>query len=149
MNLFFLAHCLLAVGCSSMYHDARSKFPPDPRARLELRMEEARGADRLLSQAGRTLGEHLQRGAATETVQADLDRVELFAFDLRRHVDAAKDAATLCSRQSSVAEELDMLLGRSNTFLAYVNFARNADPVEQASRLDEIRSQSSGPSPAR
>jgi hypothetical protein len=136
--LLLAALCSLGSGCSSMYHRARPKLPPEPRAQLGMRMAEALHADSLALDAGRILRDHLRRGVSGETIQTDLDRLEMCAFELKRRTLAARDVSNSCAQKDQRADEIDRLNRRSNSWLDYVEVARRTSPAAQAKRLEAL-----------
>jgi hypothetical protein len=132
--------CIFGSGCSAMYHRARTKLPPEPRAQLEMRIDEALHADSLALHAARILRDHLQRGVSGETIQTDLDRLEMSAFELKRRALAAGDVSNSCAQEGQRTEEIDRLNRRSNSWLDYVEGARRTSPAVQSERLEALLS---------
>ena len=136
--LCLIALSLAATGCSSVYHRTRLKLPPGPCAQLKLRIEQARRAERFTVQAGSKLREHLHRTATGETLQTDLDRLAMAAFDLERRVMAAQDVAGVCEQQPQPAGEMELLRLRAKAWLDFIATARQADSMAQERQLDTL-----------
>jgi hypothetical protein len=137
---------LTATGCNLIYHRTQKELPPESGAQLSMRVQEARRAEKLTAQAGTRLHDDLARHLPGETIQADLDRLEVAALDLRRRTATARDAAAGSKEHSEVAAEIQRLDLRSQAWLHYVESSRNAEPATQLSQLDSLLY---GPAPAR
>ena len=127
-----------ATGCTSIYHRTRATLPPEPGAQLTMRLDEARRAESVASQAGTRLRDDVARGLSGETLQADLDRLEMAAFELERRTQTARDVATSSQGHSEIASEIERLHLRSTALLDYVRAARKTDPAAQVARLDDL-----------
>jgi hypothetical protein len=101
-----------------------------------MRMDEARRAESVASQAGTRLREDVARGLSGEILQADLDRLEMAAFELERRTETARDVAIASEGPSEVASEIERLHLRSAALLDFVRAARKTDPAAQVARLD-------------
>jgi hypothetical protein len=140
---------IAASGCTSVYHRTRATLPPEPGAQLAMRLDEARRAERFASQAGARLRDDLARGLSWEFVQADLDRLEMAAYELERRTQTVRETACFSEGHSEMAAELEHLNRRSTALLDYVNAVRKTDPSAHAERLDELlRSPPAPPTPA-
>ena len=139
-----ICHSLLAAlwvaasGCTGLYNRTRATLPPEPGAQLTMRMDEARRAESVASQAGTRLRDDVARGLSAETLQADLDRLEMAAFELERRTQTARDVAIASEGHSEMASEIERLHLRSTALLDYVRAARKTDPAAQVARLDDL-----------
>jgi len=131
---------LAGAGCTSVYERAEQAMPPDPGSRLTLRVEEARRAEGLCTQSCARLHDDLARHAPAETVSADLDRLELAGFDLKRRTMAAREAVGSSQPAPDLSREIGRLEARSKAVLDYVGLARNAEPATQSARLEPLLS---------
>jgi hypothetical protein len=139
---------LAVTGCSSIYYRTQKALPPEPGAELSLRVDEARRAENLLTQAGHRLRDDLDRRAPGESIQTDLDRVQMAALDLQRRTQAARDAASSANGHPEQADAIERLHLRSVAWLEFVQAARKADPAAQVARLDELLHSLAVPAPS-
>ena len=125
---------VLCTGCHSIYHRARETLPPDPCAQLRLRIDEARRAEAFAAQANGKLRASLDRRLTGPTLEADVDRLEMAAFELERRVAAARDVAPLCEEQPQLAGEIERLQLQARVWQNYVNGVRRtmAEPSQDA-----------------
>jgi hypothetical protein len=136
--LLLAALWLAVAGCNSIYHRTQATLPPGPSAELRMRMDEAQQAENRAAQAGAKLRDDLVRGVSGETVQADLDRLELAAFELQRRTAAAQEVTAAAKEPPELAGEIGRLHLRSIALLDCVHAARKADRAAQVARLDEL-----------
>lgn len=99
------------IGCRSIYHETRASYPADPGARLQLRIEEAQTAEQNGKRAGDRLEEQRSRGLTGESIEPDVDRLEMATLEFNRRVRAVHEAATECDPavQSRFATEIARL----------------------------------------
>jgi hypothetical protein len=138
---------LTTTGCTSIYHRTQKVLPPEPGAQLTLRLDEARRAESLTAQAGTRLRDDLARHLPGETIQADLDRLEMAALDLRRRTATARELAAVSQEHSEVAREIERLDLRSLAWLDCVKSAREAEPATRLAQLDSLLSVRKLPGP--
>jgi hypothetical protein len=136
---------LTATGCNSIYHRTQKELPPERGAQLSMRLQEVRRAENLTAQAGTRLHDDLARHLPGETIQADLDRLEVAALDLRRRTTTARDAAAVSKEHSEIAAEIERLDLRSQAWLDYVKSSRNSEPATRLSQLDSLLHGSAAP----
>jgi hypothetical protein len=125
-----------SCGCSSIYHQTRTQLPPEPKAELSLRLDEATETNRQLEKAGRQLLEVLRRRSTSAGIE--FDRLELAVHELERGVMAAAVAAQRCEPTAESEAKLESLQLRSRAWGAYVEANRAADPVTQEQKLEEL-----------
>jgi hypothetical protein len=136
--LILAAVWLSVAGCNSIYDRTQKVLPPEPGAQQTMRTEAARRAENLAAQTCTRLHEDLARGASKEIVQADLDRLEVAAFDLQRRTSEVREPGTSAKETPALTSEMERLRLRSKTLLDYVRAAREADAVTQLARLDDL-----------
>ncbi len=130
-----------AAGCASIYHQTRGDLPPEPAAEVELRISEARKADDQMRQAGRKLLSHLRHAKPPATISPDFDRLEAAAFELERRALAARDAVEPPRQGVEAISEIGRLLEGSQTWLAFVQSNRLAEPATQIAQLEALLAQ--------
>jgi len=130
-----------AAGCASIYHQTRSGLPPEPPAEVELRISEARKAQDQARQAGRKLLGHLRQAKPGATIAADFDRLEAAAFELERRALAARDAVEPPRQGVEAISEIERFLESSQTWLAFVQSNRLAEPATQFAQLEALLAQ--------
>jgi hypothetical protein len=129
---------LAATGCNSAYQRTQKVLPPEPGAQLTRRVEEARHAEKLAAQAGTRLRDDLVRGVSGETIQADMDRLEMAALELQRRTAAVRDATTSANGTQELGSEIERLQLCSKALSDYVLAARQAGPATQLAQLDDL-----------
>jgi len=128
---------IVGFGCSTAL-DGRlgALLPPGSVAQLELRLDEARRAEKMAQEAGDKLRDRLAEGRRGEAIGVDVDRVEVAAFEFERRVASARDAAERCRERGRLAGELQRLERRSRELAEYVRSLHVAGPSASAARLE-------------
>lgn len=136
LSLLLLA---LGSGCRSIYGKSAEIHPPDPRARLELRVDEAHQAQEQARQAAVRLRDQLAKGVARKNLEPDLDRLEAAARELKRRVAAATDLLAGCDTSTQFAAEIQALQNRAADLLETVQALRSDDTASMLPQLDRCR----------
>jgi len=126
------------TGCRNLFREIPALYPSDACARLQRRIEEARQADQRTWQAASRVREHLGNAGHQERIDWDIDRLEVAAWDFRRRVNAAQDAAAECPKPDRDQVELDQLDHRSQQQVKAIEAIRAADPILRPRLLDEL-----------
>lgn len=135
--LLFLLGLGLA-GCSSIYRETEAWLPPEPRAQLKLRIEEAERAEQHARQTITALRDGLNAGKTSTATETDVDRMATAAFDFDRRVASARDAAAHCAFDPQLTNELERLQGRSRRLLDYVQAMGASGNSIDARQLDDL-----------
>lgn len=132
------AVCIGQMGCNSIYHRAWTMLPAEPESQLKMRVEEAHRTVRLATEAGTKLLADLKSGVESDLIQADFDRVEMFALELQRRVLATRDIPGASGLDSRLGDEIERLQMCSETWLTFVATARREGVAAQLRRLEEV-----------
>lgn len=134
--LLLLTLGALGSGCRSIYGKSAEIYPPDPRARLKLRVDEAHQAQEQARQAAVRVSDQLVKGVARESLEPHLDRLEAAAGELDRRVAAANDSLAGCDTSNQLAAEIQALQTRAADLLETVQALRSNDSASTLQRLD-------------
>jgi hypothetical protein len=126
------------TGCCNLFRETRILYPSDTCARLQRRIDEARQAEQRTWQVALRVREHLGDAGDRERIGPDIDLLEVAAWDFRRRVNAAQDAAGECPEPNRDQAELDRLAHLSQKRLEVLEAIRAADPALQRLLLDEL-----------
>lgn len=103
-----------------------------------MRIADAQGTERLATQAGIRLRADLKSGVDGELIQADFDRVEMFALELQRRVLAARDIPGQSGVDARLDAEIERLQMCSESWLTFGATAREESVATQLRRLEEV-----------
>lgn len=134
--LLLCLFCFGGAGCGSIYQRTRAQLPPEPWAQLKFRVEEAQRTEKLAEQALEKLRVQLNRGLSGAAIEAEVDRVELAAFELERQGASVRDAAARCEGQTQFASEIERLHRRASELLEYVRAVRRGGYSAAERQLD-------------
>ena len=115
---------LATAGCRNLYRETQSLYPPNCCDRLNLRIAEARQAEKNTLQAQSVLHPQWDNGQGKPEAQAQADRFATAALDFRRRVASARDVAMDCECSAKVEAELERLQQRATELLQTVRLLR-------------------------
>ena len=118
-------------------------MPPDAAARLALRLEEARTADRGAREAARQLLRELQQGSNEDAIRFGFDRLEKEALELERKVLAARDELGP-SVEAGEKSEIEALNKQAKMLRRFVAENRSMDTHVAARQLERSLERSAG-----
>jgi hypothetical protein len=120
-----LAFGLGGLGCRGIYYQTQALYPADPSARLQLRIEEAQQAEKEADQAAARLVDRYARGIVGQSLDPDIDRLEMAALEFNRRTATARDAAAKGDGQSRFSGESGRLTARSAQMLETIRLIRS------------------------
>lgn len=97
------------AGCHSVYRETTATLPPDPCARLKLRIEEAQAAEQREEKAAAILHDRVALGMSRDKFKPDIDRWEMTTAEFARCVAAVRDAEADCHQTAPFAAEIQRL----------------------------------------
>lgn len=123
--LVVLALGLVGAGCQHIYREAEEIYPPDPCARLKLRIDQARQAREKADRAAARLRDRSAKGMADKTLEPDVDRLEMAAREFARRTAAVSDAVASCEQSDLFAAEMQRLRLLSEQLFEAVQLIRS------------------------
>jgi hypothetical protein len=136
--LLILATGLGGAGCGGIYRDSSKIYPADPNARLRLRIDQARQAEKRAEQAAARLRDRFAEGLGGEQLAPDVDRLEMAAHEFDRCVAAVSDAAVNCEEADKAAAEVDAMRQRAAQLLEAIQRIRNDGIPSSLPLLDRL-----------
>jgi len=136
---------LINAGCRGIYRDSEKIFPPDPCARLKLRLDQARQAQRQADLAAARLRDRYTKGVTPEQLETDLDRFELAARESARRLAAISDTISGCDQSESFDSEVQRLQAHSAQTLEAVHLLRSEGLAYTLRLLDRLLESTTNP----
>ena len=110
-------------------------MPPDAGERLDLRLKEARAADRRARDAARQLLLLLQQGANGDVIRVGFDRLQKESLELGRRTLTVRDELG-AGVHASENLEIEALTNKAETWRQFIVESRSAEPNVAAGRLE-------------
>lgn len=132
-----LALALGGAGCRSIYHRSGEVYPADSAAQVALRLDQARQAGKEADQAAARLRNRAAKGAPAQSLETDIDRLEMAAREFTRRVTILSETSTGSPQAERVATETRNLQKRSQELLEGVQCLRAEGLAAALPRLDQ------------
>lgn len=127
----------LGTGCSTIYHRSRALLPPEPAVAQQLRIDEAREAEREVHHAGKELRDRMLKPLRDPSLDPDFDRLKAAILTLERRLAAA--GALLAEASSEMAAEHKRLSSEYFEWREYVDdYSRDGQPDLQRRQLEAL-----------
>jgi hypothetical protein len=126
------------VGCHGIYRESEEIYPPDPCARLKLKLDQARQAQKQVEQAATRLRDRVAKGVAGKALEPDIDRLEMEAREFGRRVAAVSDSVAGCEQSDQFAAQVQSLRKSSAQMLETVQLIRRDDLNSKLPLIDRL-----------
>jgi len=126
------------AGCQGIYHESEEIYPPDAVDRLNLRMDQARQAQKQADQAAAQLQDRATKGVAGNNLDSDVDRLEMAAREFGRRMAAVTDALADCGQPDQFTAEIERLRQRCSQWLETVQLIRSEGLSATLPRLERL-----------